>query len=118
MASDNLDPIISVIKSFDKHPSKVKIKAEEFDSTFHFRETSCNEFEKVISNLNIKKSYQQEDISTKIIKRNKDMIFKFKAEHFNSCIDEGEFSSELKHANIVLIHKKKNIRVIKIITDQ
>ena len=37
MASDNLDPIMSVIKSFDKHPSIVNIKAKEFDFTFHFR---------------------------------------------------------------------------------
>ena len=28
LASDNLDPIMSVIKSFDKHPSTVKIKAK------------------------------------------------------------------------------------------
>ena len=42
MASDNLDPIMSVIKSFDKHPSIVKIKAKAFDSTFHFRKTGCN----------------------------------------------------------------------------
>ena len=28
MASDNLDPIMPVIKSFDKHPSIVKIKAK------------------------------------------------------------------------------------------
>ena len=31
-ASDNLDLIMSVIKSFDKHPSIVKIKAKGFDS--------------------------------------------------------------------------------------
>ena len=39
MASDNLDPIMSVIKTFDKHPNKVKIKAKAFDSTFYFRKT-------------------------------------------------------------------------------
>ena len=55
LASDNLDPIITVIKSFDKHSSIVKIKAKGFDSTFHFRKTTCNEVEKIISNLNIKK---------------------------------------------------------------
>ena len=107
-ASDNLDPIMSVIKSFDKHPSTVKIKAEGFDSTFHFRKTSCNEVEKIISNLNIKKSCQQEDIPTKIIKLNKDLIATFIVENFNSYIDKGEFPSELKHADIVLIHKKKD----------
>ena len=58
MANGNLDPIMSVIKSFDKHSSIVKIKAKALDSTFHFRKTSCNEVEKIISNLNIKKSCQ------------------------------------------------------------
>ena len=107
-ASDNLDPIMSVIKSFDKHPSIVKIKPKGFDSTFHFRKTSCNEVEKIIINLNIKKSCQQEGIPTKIIKLNKDLIAKFIAETSNSCIDEGEFPSELKHAVIVPVHKKKD----------
>ena len=31
MASDNLDPTMSVINSFDKHPSIVKVKAKAFD---------------------------------------------------------------------------------------
>ena len=107
MANDNLDPIMPVIKLFDKHPSIVAIKAKGFDSTFHLRKTSCNEVEKIISNLNIKKSCQQEDVPNKIIKLNKDLIAKFIAENFNSCIDKGEFPSELKHANIDPVHKKK-----------
>ena len=82
-----------VIRSFDKHPSIVKIKAKGFDSTFHFRKTSCNEVEKIISNLDIKKSCQ-EDIPTKIIKLDKDLIATFIAENFSSCIDEGKFPSK------------------------
>ena len=78
------------------------------DSTFHFRKTNCNEDEKIISNLNIKRFPQQEDIPGKIIKLNKDLIAKFIAENFKSCIDEAEFLSELKHADIVLIHKMKD----------
>ena len=65
MASDNLDPVISVIKSFVKHLIIVKTKAKALDSTFHFRKTSCNEVEKIISNLSIKMSSQQEDFPTK-----------------------------------------------------
>ena len=64
MASGKYDPIMSIIKSFDKHPSIVKIKAKALDSNFHFRKTSCNEVEKIMSNLSIKKSCQQEDILT------------------------------------------------------
>ena len=52
MANENLDPIMSVSKSFDKDP-RVKIKTKPLDSTYHFRKTSCNEVEKIISNLNI-----------------------------------------------------------------
>ena len=53
MPSGNLDPIMSVIKSFKKHPSIVKIKTKALDSTFHFRKTSCNEVEKIISTLSL-----------------------------------------------------------------
>ena len=90
MASDNLDPFMSVIKSVDKHPSIDKIKAKVIDSTFHFKKTNCNEAEKIISNLNIKNSCQQEDIATKIIKLNRELIAKSIVENFNSCIEEGE----------------------------
>ena len=36
------------------------------------------------------------------------LVAKFIAKNCNSCIDEVEFTSELKHANIVPIHKKKD----------
>ena len=54
MVSDNLDPIMYLIKAFDKYTCIVKIKAKALDSIFHFRKTSCNEIEKIISNLNIR----------------------------------------------------------------
>ena len=86
LASDNIDPIMSVIKSFDKHPSIVKIKARALDSTFPFRKTSCNEVEKTISNLNLKKAYLQKDSPNNIIKLNKGLIATFIGENFNFCI--------------------------------
>ena len=75
--------------------------------TCHFRKTSCNEVEKIISNLSNKKSCQQEDTPTKTIKLNKYPIAKFIAENLNSCIDKGEFPPKVKHADIVLIYEKK-----------
>ena len=99
---------MSVIKSFEKHPRIVKIMIKALVSTLHFRKTSCNKVEIIIRNLNFKKSCQIEDISTKIIKLNKDLIAKFTVGNFNSCIDEVEFPSELLHADIVPIHKKKD----------
>ena len=90
MASKNLDPIISLIKYLDKRPSIVKVKTEALGSTFHFKKTSCNEVEKIINNLDIKKSCQQ-DIPTKIIKLNKDLNTMFIAENVNSCNDKVSF---------------------------
>ena len=91
----------------------MKIKTIALNSTFHFRKTSGNE--KVVSNLNIKKSCQQEDIPTKIIKLSKNLIAKFIAENFYSCIDDSEFPSELKHVDIAPIHK---IRAKKVTADR
>ena len=48
------------------------------------------------------------DIPTKIIRLNKDLIAKFIAENFNSCINECEFPSQLKPADIVPIHENKD----------
>ena len=84
MANENLDPIMSVTKSFNKHPSTVKNKTKALDSTFHFGKTSRNEVEKIISVLNIKKSCQQEDIPTKIIK----IIIKRKIKVTNVITDQ------------------------------
>ena len=117
MASENLDPIMSIIKFFDKHPSTVKIKIKVLESTFHFRKAGSNEGENITSNLKIKNSCQQEDIPTKINNLNKYMIDKLITENVHSCIDEGDFPSQLKHADIGPIHKSK-IRTTKLITDQ
>ena len=53
----------------------------------------------------------QEDITTNIIKLNKALIANFIAENFNSCIDEGESSSELKDRS-----DKSNYRPVSILS--
>ena len=58
--------------------------------------------------LALKSLANKEDIPTKVIKLNKDLIAKFIAENFNSGIDKGKFPSELKHADIVPIYQKKD----------
>ena len=73
---------------------------------FFFKKATLEEVVKVIRNLNIRKSCQTTDILTKIIKLNSDTLAKFIYKHFNYCIDRGEFPNELKHAEIVPVHKK------------
>ena len=109
MVSGNLDPIMSVIKFPDKHASIVKIKAKVLDSTFHFRKKLAAVKLKRLSVISTLKNLANKKIfPRKIIKLNKDLIAKFIPENVNFGIDEGEFPSELKHADIVPVHKKKD----------
>ena len=45
---------------------------------------------------------------TKIIKLNIDLFSSFICQHFNYCISKSEFPNELKHADVIPAHKKKN----------
>ena len=42
------------------------------------------------------------------MKLDKGIITPFISENFNSCIDKDEFPNDLKHVNIVPVHKKKS----------
>ena len=120
MASEDLDPIVSVIKSFGKHPNIVEIKTKALDSTFHFRKTSCNEVEKIISNLNIKKSCQQEYIPIETIKLNKDLAAKFKIWQLKISIFALKKVSFLLNLKMPILPQfiERKIRATKVSTDQ
>ena len=60
---------------------------------------------KVISDLNVAKTCQVNDIPTTVIKMNKDIFTNFITDHFNYCIAYGEPPNELKHA-VIPVHKK------------
>ena len=63
------------------------------------------------------------DIPTKVIKMNKDNFAYFIMDHFNYCIAYGEFPDELKHADVIPVHKKNekcdktNYRPVGILTN-
>ena len=61
---------------------------------------------KVLRDLNTKRSCQRSDTLTKIIKLNSNILSNLIYNHFNYCVDKGEFSNDLKHADIVPIYKK------------
>ena len=46
------------------------------------------------------------DTLTKIIKLNSNIFSNLIHKHFNYCVDKGEFSNYLKHADIVPVYKK------------
>ena len=61
---------------------------------------------KIISQLNMSRTCQNADTPIKITKLDKDIFAKFMSNNLNHCIDEGEFPYELKHADVIPVHKK------------
>ena len=55
--------------------------------------------------LNVAKSCQITDIPTRAIKLNKNIFTIFVMGHFNYCICYGEFTYELKHADLIPVRK-------------
>ena len=78
---------------------------------------------KVINNLNVVKTCQVNDITTKFIKINKDIFANFITDHFNYCIANRQFLDESKHADVIPVHKKNekcnkiNYRPVSILTN-
>lgn len=62
------------------------------------------------------------DIVIKVIKVKKDIFGNFIMNHFNYCVAYGEVPVELKHSDIILVHKKNekydetNYRPLSILT--
>ena len=96
-----------IFKMFEVHPSITAINDKNFTSTFSFNKVSQEDIMKVISEMDITKTSQNNDTPTKIIKYNKDIYANFICSHFNSCLDLGEFPEALKNADVIPIYKKK-----------
>ena len=117
------DSILSVLNAFKNHPNIKNIKSKKLNSTFSFENTYTDAVMKVINNLNVAKTCQVNDIPTKVIKINKDIFAYFIPDHFNYCIANGEFPDEVKHADVIPVHKKNekcnktNYRPVSILTN-
>ena len=104
--------MLAAISTFQITQAFVNIKQTEFNSTFSSKNTNENKVCKIIKNLNVRKTCQGSNIPTKIIKFNIDLVSSFICQNFNSWISTGKFSNELKHGDVVPVHKKM-IKVIK-----
>ena len=88
-----------------------------------FESTYTDVVMKVINTLNVAKTCQVNDIPTKVIKINKVIFANFITNHFNYCIANGEFPDELKHVDVIPVHKKNekcnktNYRAVSILTN-
>ena len=118
----NFDLIPSVLNAFKSHPSIKNIKSKKLNLTFSFENTYTDIVMKMSNNLNVAKTYQVNDIPTKVIKLNKNIFANFINDHFIYCIAIGKFPDEFKQAEVILVHKKNencnktNYRPVSILT--
>ena len=103
------DQTSNAISKFRNHPSIAKIKSKNSDSChFSFTEITYISVLEKIENLDIAKASQKTDIPTKILKQNSDYFAKYIFENINFCIENSEFPSDLKLADVIPIYKKNS----------
>ena len=102
------DPIENAICKYQNHPSIILITKhmEGTNSSFVFETVTKEKIEKLITNLNIRKAVQSNDIPTKLVKEFGYLFSKYIATSINRCITGGTFVNAFKKAEVQPIYKK------------
>ena len=111
---DNInDPVLKAIAKYKNHPSiKAIEKIPKPDNLFNFSNVDKEEVFKEIIRLDASKASQDTDVPTKVIKENADIFSHFLYPSVNASINNDDFPTFLKHANIIPAFKEgsKNIK--------
>ena len=104
---DIQDPVLKSISKYSSHPSIIKINEYIKETNiFSFHLVNIDEIESEILSLAVKKSCQENDIPTKILKENSDIFAHIIFHDFNYCIVNSLFPDELKFADVIPVFKK------------
>ena len=109
ISKEHIDPILNAIKTFEKHPSILKIKELNSGCRFSFENVSLEAVKKVTRELDISKASQLLDIPTKIIKQNADIFSEFFFVNINHSINNSTFPEQLKWADVKSVFKKNSL---------
>ena len=101
------DPILKVIKMYEKHPSIILIKEHVTKSDkFSFSKVTVNDAEKELTLLDTGKSCLKSDIPTKVLKDNINLFSTILSNSFNESQETGYFPDKFKMADITPVFKK------------
>ena len=103
------DVIDRIIKSYQNHPSVLKIK-NKFGSdlnSFDFQQIKAPEVKKLLKEIDIKKAVGVDTIPPKLIKISADIIAEPLTQAINCCLRQGIFPENAKVASIVPLDKGK-----------
>ena len=95
--------------------AQVLIKAKHSAKVFKFRQIDVEEVKKTFQSLDPKKAAQKDDINTNLLKKNVDFFAKYTGDDINDSIRSSKFPNELKQAEILPAHKKRQSFLRKII---
>ena len=108
-----LDNIMNIVEKFKNHPSISKIKKiVKIDQPFSFLPVSESVICDKIESLDKRKPTTHNNIPTRILVENKDIISPFITEMYNESNRTSNFPNSLKLADVTPVHKKKE-RIIK-----
>ena len=101
------DPLEKIIEKFKQHPSIIAImKHRPKKSNFSFSRVAKRSIESLIKTLDSSKTIQKDNIPTKIIKENIDIMSNIFHEDINKCFSESFFPDDLKRAEVIPVFKK------------
>ena len=105
--SPDLDSISNIIEKFKYHPSILKIKENvQVEAKFHFTYINESEMMKQINSLEKNKPTTFNNIPTRILVENSDIISPFITDIYNESSSKSEFPNSLKLADLTPVHKK------------
>ena len=105
--NSELDDISDIINKFKNHPSILKLKENiKLETNFHFETVTNAIIKDKISSLNKKKPTTFNNIPTRILVDNCDIISPFITDIYNTSKSKSEFPSTLKLADITPAYKK------------
>ena len=112
ISKEHNDPILNAIKTFEKHPSILKIKELNSGCRFSFENVSLEDVKKVTLELDITKASQFLDIPTKTLSRMLIFFPEFFFVSINYSISNSIFPEQLKLPEVKPVYKK-NLRADK-----
>ena len=96
-----------ILDKYKFHPSVKTIKENlQLIKSFSFRNIQKEFLISVIDSLDSSKTCQKQDIPIKVIKNNSDIFSNILFESINHCFSTSCFPDELKHSEVIPIHKK------------
>ena len=101
------DPVLKAILKYKDHPSiKAIERVPKSKDLFNFSNVEKKNIFEEIACLDASKACQHTDVTTKIIKENADIFTDFFHPSINASINNGDFPSFLKLANVIPVFKK------------